>query len=106
MGTTIRQPKLIAIAAGVTTAQTVPFAPTYDPNTQRLIVGTMNASDSIALNIVAEHTDDSGVLTTVTALAETFTGSTSFTYTLNGPIQKITLQKTGTNGAASIIIVG
>lgn len=109
MGATVRTPKLITIGAGVVTAQTMEFGPTYDPNSERLVIVNMNASDSIALSVVGVYPDPNNpnaAPTEVPAVVQTFTGATSFAYTMNGPVQKVSVTKTGTNGAASVFFNG
>ena len=107
MATTVRTPKLISIAQANVSAQTMDFGPDFDGNSQRLVIVNMNASDSIALSVVGVLVDPvTRAETTYSAVAQTFTGATSFTYTINGPVQRVSVTKTGTNGAATVFFMG
>lgn len=107
MGNTIRTPKLVSILADNEAANTVNFSPDYDPNTQRTVIVNKNTADSIALAIVGVFVDPStGAETTVSHVLTTFAAGATHTYLLEGPIQRITLTKTGTAGAATVFIMG
>lgn len=68
-----------------------------------MITGTLVSGDTLAINVV---TTVDGV--TVTAVATTITGSTqtSFVYTLPSAAQAVSVTKTGTTGAATVIVFG
>lgn len=117
---TRRLPVTLLNAENITTARRYRFGDwAYSDNNQHTITGTLTAGDTLAVRIVTEanhvyngtdminlgNNNPPTIVTVVATASISPISTTDFCYALDGPIQAIEIQKTGTAGVATVIVM-
>ncbi len=101
-----RSVTFLAGVTGVASAFSTDWFPLdyrFDPDQNRTFTIVANSADSINIEVTNVDVLKEGTSGITAVTADTFTGSTSYVATLNGPFAAVRITKNGANGAATVI---